>query len=156
MISIPHEGAPCNLRPFRIEDAARLHAILSDPETMRWIEPPFDLQKTIQLLQGEALVSPPRIWALTDTEDRVIGQVIFHPYDTSSYEIGWIIARSHWGRGLATAVTEALIRRCRERGIDGCVIECVPEQAVTAHIAQKCGFACAGYMSGLAVYRRKA
>lgn len=155
MISISHEGTPCILRPFRAEDAPQLHAILSDPEVMRWIEPPYSLEQTVKLLQREALVIPPRILALTDGEDRIIGQVIFHLYDRDSYEIGWIIARSHWGRGLASAVTKELLRYCRERGIGECIIECAPEQTVTAHIAEKFGFTYAGSSDGLALYRRE-
>ena len=143
------------LRPFRSEDVLQLHDVLSDPEVMRWIEPPYSLEQTVELLQGEALVSTPRILALTDRDDRIIGQVIFHPYDRDSYEVGWIIDRSHWGHGLASAVTKELLRYCRERGIGECIIECAPEQTVTAHIAEKCGFTYAGSSDGLAVYRRE-
>ena len=143
------------IRRFRPDDLTGLHAILSDPAVMRWIEPPYTLERTEEFLQGKALVSEPAVYALTDSGDRIVGQVIFHPYDADGWELGWIIARSHWGRGVATAVTDALIRRCREYGIAECVIECVPEQAATVRIAQKCGFSYAGQEAGLSVYRRR-
>jgi RimJ/RimL family protein N-acetyltransferase len=129
-----------HIRRFQANDAAALHEILSDPEVMRYIEPPFHRAQTELFLQGNGLVTPPRIYALADSEDRVVGQIIFHPYDEESWEIGWIIKRSYWGRGLATAVTGALMEECRKRGIARCVIECHPAQAITGHIAQKCGF----------------
>lgn len=140
-------------RRFRLEDTAGLYAILSDPLVMRWIEPPYDLERTEKLLQGKGLVSAPAIYALADERDQIVGQIIFHPYDADSYELGWIIARSRWGRGLATAVTNALIQRCRESGVKYCVIECVPEQDATIHIAKKLGFQYDGQADGLLRYR---
>ena len=154
-VEIQCGGEVFSIRRFRQEDAAGLYAILSDPAVMRWVEPPYTMEQTVRFLQGKALVSEPAVYALTDSRDRIVGQVIFHPYDADGWELGWIIARSHWGRGVATAVTKALIRRCREDGIAECVIECVPGQAATVRIAQKCGFSFAGQEDGLSVYRRR-
>lgn len=144
-----------SVRRFRLEDTAGLYAILSDPTVMRWIEPPYSTEQAVDLLQGKGLVSSPAIYALADERDRIVGQIIFHSYDADSYELGWIIARSHWGCGLAAAVTEALIQHCRELGVKECVIECVPEQTASAHIAAKCGFTCIGQTDGLLTFRRK-
>ena len=129
-----------HIRDFRPEDVEALHEILRDPEVMRYIEPPFTRVQTAAFLQVNGLDTPHRIYALADGEDRVIGQIIFHSYVGDAWEIGWILSQSHWGCGLATAVTETLVERCREMGVRRCVIECDPAQAVTRHIAEKCGF----------------
>lgn len=151
-IKVPCGGEDYTIRRFRPEDADGLHAILSDPLVMRWIEPPYSTEQTHLFLQGKGLANPPAVYALADSENRIVGQVIFHPYDKDSWELGWIIARSRWGRGLATAATKALIRRCRESGVKYCVIECVPEQAATVRVAEKCGFYFAGQANGLLRY----
>lgn len=144
-----------HIRDFRPDDGDALYAILRDPAVMRYIEPPFTREQTAAFLQANGLDTPRRIYALADDEDRVIGQVIFHPWDRTAWEIGWLLRRDCWGRGVATAVTKALVSRCREMGIVRCVIECHPEQAVTRHIAEKCGFSRVEDRDGLACYVRE-
>lgn len=141
-----------HIRPFRPDDGEDLCAILGDAAVMRYIEPPFSREKTQAFLEQEGLADPPRIYAVADESDRVAGQVIFHPYDAESWELGWILGRQHRGRGLASAATAALLAHCREMGVAQCVIECHPDQRVTRHIAEKCGFSFAGEAEGLAVY----
>ena len=141
-----------HIRDFRPGEAEALHIILSDPAVMEYIELPFSHEKTAAFLQANGLDTPHRIYALTDENDRVIGQVIFHPYEEDAWEIGWILGQSHWGRGLATAVTETLVERCREMGVRRCVIECDPAQTVSRHIAEKCGFSRQEDRDGLACY----
>ena len=142
----------CRIRRFRPEDAEDLWAILGDGAVMRYLEPPFSREKTVKFLQGNGLDTPCRIYALADETDRVIGQVIFHPWDAAAWEIGWILRRDHWGRGLATAVTEALIEECRRRGVKRCVMECRPDHTATRRIAEKCGFSRTEDVDGLACF----
>ncbi len=142
------------VRRFRPGDLTDLWAILRDPAVMRHIEPPYSLERASEFLQVNGLYSPCRIYALTDENDRVIGQIIFHPYDDDAWEIGWILRRDFWGRGLASAVTAALVERCRRTGVKRCVIECDPAQSVTRHIAEKCVFIRREDRDGLAFYER--
>lgn len=141
-----------HIRDFRPDDAEALYEILRDPAVMEYIELPFSFEKAAAFLQGNGLDTPHRIYALADRSDRVIGQIIFHPYSDDTWEIGWILSRSCWGRGIATAVTLALVQRCREMGVKRCVIECDPVQSVTRHIAEKSGFSRTEDRDGLACY----
>lgn len=81
-----------------------------------------------------------------------IGYVIYHEYDADSMEIGWVLFPEYWGRGYASELTDRLIDRARQAQ-KGVVIECVPEQTATRHIAGKKGFRNDGVSDGLAVYR---
>ena len=84
----------------------------------------------------------------------VIGHVIFHQYEEDSYEIGWIIRREYWGKGIAGELTEVLVENAK--GLDdihSCVIECDPEQEASKRIALKCGFTYEGEDDGCDVYR---
>ena len=137
-----------HIREFCIEDRESLCAILGDPVVMEHIESPFSREQIASFLQANGLDTPHRIYALADKEDHVIGQVIFHPWDDTAWEIGWILHRD----GLATEVTKVLLDECRSRGIKRCVIECHPEQAATKRIAEKCGFSRTEDRDGLACF----
>lgn len=139
------------MREYLETDADALYHILSDAETMRYIEPPYSLEQTRAFLQEQMRLR--RVYALTDREDRLLGQIIFHPYDTDSYEIGWILSREYWNRGIATEVTGALMEHAAQRGIQSFVIECHPEHKATMHIARKLGFSDQGVQDGLRRYR---
>ena len=132
------ETARLLVRPFCEQDASALHEILSDAIVMRWIEAPYDLEQTVQFLRSAGLSFPPLVYAVTEKDTgRLIGQLIWHPWDENSMELGWILSRDRWGRGLATELTETMLQET-DRDV---VLECVPEQATTIHIAQRFGFA---------------
>ncbi len=138
------------VRPFTEEDAEALFSILSDPEVMRCIEPPFTIAQTRDFLQRAGLCRPPLVYAVIRKSDgTLIGHLIWHPYDEGADELGWILRRDCWGRGYAGELTEAMLAQA-ERGV---VLECSPEQDATRRIAEKFGFLSAGQRDGLNIYR---
>lgn len=143
----------CIIRRFSECDTTDLYEVLSCSEVMQYIEPPFDFAQTRDFIRNAGLSKVPSIYALVWTEnEKVIGHVIFHPYDDDSCEIGWIISRDYWGKGIASEVTASLLKYAKEQGINGCVIECAPEQIASAHIAKKFGFRYMGENDGCSVY----
>ncbi len=129
------------VRRFRPEDAEELSKILSDPEVMQYIEPPFSLKKTRDFISENGLCEVPLVWALESTQTHhLMGHIIFHAYDPSHYEIGWVLDRRYWNRGIASEVTKALIQYAKEQKIPALIIECASGQDVTKHIAEKSGF----------------
>ena len=138
------------LRSFAPEDARALHTVLSDPEVMRHIEPPFDETETLAFLESAAFCVPPRIYALQEkSSGALVGHVIFHPFEEKAWELGWILGRAFWGRGYASEVTEALLEHSRREGIRRLVIEFEPEQAASRRLAEKFGFVRTGVFDGL-------
>ena len=147
-------------------DAEALFAVLSDPEVMRYVEPPFTLERTRTFLREAGLCEPPLVYAVLRKEaapdpipagpegpgqaSALIGHLIWHPWGEDAMELGWILRRDCWGRGYARELTEALLR---QTDLD-VVIECAPEQAATRRLAEKLGFRPVTDGSGLAVYRR--
>ena len=115
-----------------------------------------------QLLSSSDAVEPAADDSYTASEPGLVqvddggfaGYVIWHPYDDVSMELGWVLDRSRWGRGYAGELTRLLTDRARRQG-RGVVIECVPEQTVTRHIAEKSGFRFCGMAEGCCVYRRQ-
>ena len=140
------------IRKFDIKDAQDLHKILSDAEVMKYIEPVFDMDKTKQFIEKYGMCASPLICAVEWRQtNELIGHVICHPYDENSYEIGWVLRRECWGRGIADELTKALIWYLQGTA-EYCVIECDERQIASAHIALKNGFEFIGRENGLDIY----
>ena len=139
------------IRKMTITDLDDLYALLSDSEVMRYIEPPFSKEQTVQFLMDAGLSEKPLVYAVEDSGS-FIGYVIFHDYDKENIEIGWILKREVWGQGYASLLTKILIDKSRKIG-KGVIIEFDPRQAVTEHIAKKHGFVFSGKRDGCDVYK---
>lgn len=139
------------IRKMTVADLDDLYALLSDVEVMRFIEPPFSKEKTVQFLMDAGLPEIPLVYAVEDSSS-FIGYVIFHDYDEENMEIGWILKRDVWGKGYASILTKMLIDESRKLR-KGAIIECDPRQAVTEHIAKKHGFVFSGKRDGCDVYK---
>ena len=139
------------IRKMTFADLDDLYALLSDVEVMRFIEPPFSKEKTVQFLMDAGLPDIPLVYAVEDSGS-FIGYVIFHDYDEENMEIGWILKRDVWGKGYASILTKMLIDESRKLR-KGAIIECDPRQAVTEHIAKKHGFVFSGKRDGCDVYK---
>ena len=144
------ETARLLVRPFTEADAEALYAVLSDPEVMRFVEAPFSRARTEAFLREAGLCWPPRIYAVIwKPSGELIGHLIWHAWEETAMELGWILRRDFWGRGIAGEMTEALLdQTCGE-----IVIECSGEQRASMHIAESHGFKRAEDRDGLALYR---
>ncbi len=141
-----------NIRTFSKNDLDPLYQLLSDEEVMRYLEPPFSYEKTKEFLDAAGLSDPPKIYAVDDENGDFIGYVICHDYEEDSMEIGWVLRRDVWGKGLAGELTGQLIDTVHSRQ-KAVIIECAPEQSITKHIAEAFGFAYCGKRDGCDVYR---
>ena len=139
------------IRNMQPSDADALYRLLSAPEVMQYLEPPFDREQTEAFLHHAGLAEPPLVYA-AEENGVFIGYVIYHAYDEESVEIGWVLLPEYWGRGYASALTDRMIDRARQEQ-KSVVIECAPAQAATRRIAVKKGFRACGICDGLAVYR---
>jgi RimJ/RimL family protein N-acetyltransferase len=107
------------LRPPAEADLASPPAYLSDPEVMDWlggIDPP---REVVQRWLHDWQRFPAGKFLVERLEDgAVVGRVGFNFYDTATWhrspegepELGWALAREHWGRGYATEAALA----CRD------------------------------------------
>jgi ribosomal-protein-alanine N-acetyltransferase len=116
-----------SFRHLGLEDLDALAAIQGDPEVMHFFpsgarsreQTRLDLQRCM-LLQAEHGFS---LWATIDRATGVfIGRCGLLPQalqDLKEVEIAYMIARSHWGRGLATEAAVAI----RDHGFDALGID---------------------------------
>ena len=141
------------IRKFQLSDLDELYHVLSDSEVMRYIEPPYSREQTENFLISAGLCEIPLVFA-AEKDGQFIGYVIFHEYDPDSYELGWVLAKEFWGKGYASIITKNIIAKAAAMKKD-LVIECVPEQEKTKHLALSNGFTYMGNINALDVYRRK-
>lgn len=131
----------CLIRNMNMCDADSLFHILSNLYVMQFIETPFDRKQTENFIRSAGLCDPPLVYSLIWKQTgSLIGHVIFHPFNNSSYEIGWILDHAHWNQGIATEITAALISYAKAAGIQNLILECDPGQTATKKIAEKLGF----------------
>lgn len=140
------------IRKMTTEDLFPLYHVLSDPEVMEYLEPPFSMEAAKQFLYKAGICETPLIWAVEDARKVFIGYVIYHTYDETSMELGWVLDRKEWGKGYASAITKMVTEESGSSGKE-LVIECSPEQKVTKRIAKKYGFQFCSVVNGCEVYR---
>jgi len=124
-----------------------LNPIATDPEVMRYISggqpwPDDRIQEFVRRqidcfhLHGYCL------WQLLEASSGgMIGFCGLQPLaDTGHVEIGWWLARSHWGRGLATEAARAVLRDGFERaGLARIVAIAQPQNRASIRVMEKLG-----------------
>ncbi len=138
------------IRKMKEQDLEPLHILLSDPEVMKYLEPPFTKEQTAEFLRS-ALSDQPRVFA-AEADGSFIGYVIYHPYEEDTMELGWVLLPGYWSKGYASALTRQMMDMAAAAGRKP-VIECDPAQEATKHIALKCGFVRTETRDGLDVFR---
>ena len=97
------------LRQFRDSDLDALARMSSDPEVMRFIgegkaQDRDDVWRGIAQHLGHWQLRGYGNWAAVDkATGECVGRIgLWNPEGWPGLEVGWLLARSHWGRGLAT------------------------------------------------------
>ncbi|HHY45555.1 MAG TPA: GNAT family N-acetyltransferase [Firmicutes bacterium] len=130
------------VRPFELSDVEDAYLYLSDPLVMKFVELPFDLEKTRDFIMAHGMTAEPRVYALAErATGKLIGHVVFHRFeDDSVFELGWILSRSAWGRGYALEVSRALMDHAfRIMGLSKVVVEAVPDNVNAKKVIEKLG-----------------
>jgi ribosomal-protein-alanine N-acetyltransferase len=113
------DGRRLVLRPITRDDAAGLHAAYGDPEAMRFWDfaASRDVAETAERI-GWSLQASPRFhacWAIVLKDDaRVVGMLNYHHREpwNRRLEVGYILARAHWGRGLMHEAMGVFLAHC--------------------------------------------
>ena len=148
------------IRPPRLDDAADLAAAYGDPETVRYIG---DGSTATRAGVEEAIAFWLTRWeanglglcAIERREDgRVLGRAGFLVWDTAVWEpstfaeagprarveIGWMLARDHWGHGYATEAALALRDwAIAERGLTRLISLIRPGNEASVRVAERIG-----------------
>lgn len=127
------------LRRARPADADAMHLVLSDPACMRhWSSAPHaDRAETVAWIDAMASADPAASDDFIVTADgRVIGKMGAWRVP----EIGFILARDAWGRGLAFEAGAAFLRHAAARGLDHLTADVDPRNAASLRLLDRLGF----------------
>lgn len=136
------------LRPLGAQDSVDLFAIYGDPAVMRFVgEPPFSSIATV----SQMLASVERLlasggsleWGLALRESgRLIGTCGLHSFEAGlrQAELGCMLARSHWGRGLMDEALSAVTGYAGGLGIHTLLADIEPENLPSQRLFRRLGF----------------
>ncbi len=149
------ENGRVRLRALNRDDADSLFAIFSDPEVMRyWSHPPFTREGQV----GEYLddiakgLETQRFlqWGLCRAEDdKVIGTCTIWQINHQSRraEIGFALARDHWGKGWMTEGLAALLEFAFSgMGLHRLEADVDPGNQASITLLERLGFVREGYL----------
>lgn len=147
------DGERVRLRPLVIEDADALHAIYSDVELMAWWShaPHETLEQTLDRVQKTVAADDWYRWAITLTgDDRAIGTLGAHEKRQGGVvEIGYSLARAHWGRGIAREAVALMIDYLFEvEGHRRVFADTDPDNAASNSLLERLGFTQEGRLRG--------
>jgi RimJ/RimL family protein N-acetyltransferase len=102
------------LRGWRDEDLDALASTYADVEAMRWVGSPEGMNREetwrhMAYLVGHWALRGFGTWAVEEVDGgRLVGRVgLMFPEGWPGLEVGWLLAREHWGRGYATEAARA-------------------------------------------------
>lgn len=140
------------VRRLTENDADALYAVLSDPEVMRYIEPPFSREQTQEFIRSSGMCDPPLVYAVMWKQTgELIGHLIWHSWDETAMELGWILRRDLWGHGITKELTASVLAQADQ----DVILECSPAQTATRHIAEAFGFHAVAINEERIIFRRK-
>lgn len=136
------------LRAFRNDDLDAYAAMCADAEVMRYIGDGQTVGRDMAWRQMAAFLGHWALrgygmWAVEErSSGRLIGRAGFlNPEGWPGLELGWLLAREHWGRGLAFEAAQCALTHGRAHiaGIDGLISLIRPGNQRSAALATRLG-----------------
>lgn len=146
------------LRRLRLDDAPALFAYAGDPAVTRYVSwrPHARIEETLDFLTRiERAAERGRGFAyaiLPRGETALCGTIGFDVHG-GTLSFGYVLARSHWGRGVASAAFGALVDWAfAQPTVFRVEAYCRPENRGSSRVMEKCGLAYEGLIRRHAVY----
>lgn len=140
------------LRQLREDDAAALFPVLSDPEVMVWWSsgPHTSPAETADYVKGNASEGQGYLcWAITSGDDVALGWVILIDGKPNVKEVGYILHRDQWGKGIAReAVARVIDYGFGELKLRRIFADTDPENPGSIGLLERLGFQREGRLRG--------
>ena len=135
------------MRGWRDDDLRPWTAILSDPLVTRGLGQdtgmtPFEAWRDMTLMAGHWVLKGYGHWALEEPDNgELVGRAgLYYPPDWPAIEVGWTIAREHWGKGYAPEAARAAVAWGMEQlGLRHIVSLIEPSNEQSIRVAEKLG-----------------
>ena len=136
------ETARLRLRPALESDLEALHAIMSDPQAMRyWSTPPHaDLETTRAWLDSMIEARSDGDFVV-ELEGRCIGKLGCWRWP----EVGYLLSRGCWGQGYATEALTAFVAHAFGGFTDHLTADVDPRNEASLRLLARAGFRVTGY-----------
>ncbi|MGN6279669.1 MAG: GNAT family N-acetyltransferase [Sphingomonas sp.] len=138
------------LRQLTVDDSDALFPTLSDAELMTWWSsaPHDSVEQTRAYFEPRVGRDGWRCWAITLAgDDTAIGWVAAGEKRQGGVtEIGYILARDHWGSGIAAEAVCAVIDRLFAEGQRRIFADTDPENTASLALLERLGFKREGYL----------
>jgi len=142
------ETARCYIREMTANDMDALYEILTDEETSKYLPAKAgsreeELQKLISYVSCVYSFFGYGYWGVFSKETgELIGRAGFKEGEFP-LEAGYVIKRSHWGRGFATEILSELVRYAEEElGTTEIFANIHENNTASLRVAEKCGVLC--------------
>ena len=135
-------------RQWSLDDAEAAFRLYGDPEVVRFLggmQPMASVEKVREYLakvldryDGSSM----GLWPIIEKQSgELVGAVLLKPLpEHTEIEVGWHLAKAHWGKGYATESARAAIDYgFRELGLDTIYAVVVPENARSLAVARRLG-----------------
>jgi RimJ/RimL family protein N-acetyltransferase len=136
------------LRQWRDEDRAPFAELNADPEVMRYFPSTLDRERSDAMVDWASGLIDERGWGLWAVEVPGVAPFVgfvglnVPPFMPDAVEIGWRLAREHWGKGYATeAAREALRFGFEELGLEEIVSFTTVSNTPSRRVMEKIGMA---------------
>ncbi len=148
------------LRGWGEDDLDGLASIYGDAETVRWVGSPEgkDREETwrhMAYLVGHWELRGFGLWAVQElATGALVGQIgLLFPEGWPGLEVGWVVARPHWGKGYAPEAGRASMKWAREELGAGHLISLIADDNErSARVARKLGMEVEGRATILGEY----
>ena len=150
------------MRPLGEEDLDLAHEIFLDPDVVRYVcelSKPENLASELETCMARGAGGRLGVWCVMDkASSEKLGTGVLLPlpldeddtdwsllvedrYPDAEIEIGYMLKRSAWGRGIATEVCTRLVRFAFEQTALAEVVACTdPENLASQNVLKKSGF----------------
>lgn len=140
------------LRGWSDGDLDGLASIYADVETVRWVGSPDgknreETWRHMAYLVGHWALRGFGLWAVEELDSgALVGQIgLLFPEGWPGLEVGWVVARPHWGKGYAPEAARASMRWARdELGATHLISLIADDNERSARVAEKLGMAVEG------------
>lgn len=150
-MSVELRTSRLRLRCLTPEDLEDVVAGLNDWNVAQWLtRPPYpyargDGEDYLAVMRTDHAGGRATLFAISDgADDALIGAIGIELDDASTGELGYWIARPHWGRGFAAEAASALVARARAIGLQTLTAVTDPENGRSRRVLEKTGFRAVG------------
>jgi ribosomal-protein-alanine N-acetyltransferase len=154
MFPITLRSARLLLREFRDDDFAAVHSYGSDPEVTKYVpwgpNAPEDTRTFLSFAMDAAREEPRRDYTLAaEVEGAVVGAAHLQLVSAAHAvgEIGYVVRRDHWGKGLAQEMARILVRfGFEDLGLHRLQATCDPQNIASRRVLEGVGMRQEGHL----------